>query len=511
VASTRPSRRRGRARNVRTPPTSVVTPGQYGGQYKPLTAPDLDRLHNAALTILSDIGMGNPIPILERRAIAAGCHINEHGRLCFPQSLVEDVIESTPKNLVYYGRNSQHDVEYKDARVHFGASGEAVRILDYQTGKYRPSTLRDVYDCGRIVDKLEHIHDYSRWIIPTDIDDQLEADINTAYASFAATEKSIALSFDRARNVEPVLEMAQLMAGGEKAFRERPFCNGGGCCVVSPLTYATENSEVCIASTRLNSPVWVVVAPQAGATAPAPLAGALAQAIAEALAGILLIQLVVPGYPVTLGAWPFVSDLRTGAFSGGGGEEGLLNAAAAQIANFYRLPCSVSAGMTDAKIPDNQAGFEKGINVTLAALAGANSVGECAGMIASLMGCSFESLVIDNDMIGCVQRVLRGIEVTDDTLSLDVIRNVVLSGPGHFLSEKQTLDVMETEYLYPTIADRSSIEDWEADGAKDIRANARDRVDYILSNHYPRYLDDKLDRLIRDRFPILLDTADMRG
>ena len=190
--------------------------------------------------------MSNPIPILEQRAIAAGCHINEHGRLCFPYSLVEDVIASTPKNLVYYGRNPQHDVEYMGARVHFGASGEAVRILDHQTGKYRPSTLRDVYDCGRIVDKLEHIHDYSRWIIPTDIDDQLEADINTAYASFAATEKSIALSFDCARNVEPVLEMAQLMAGGKKAFRERPFCNGGGCCVAVSYTHLTltTNREV---------------------------------------------------------------------------------------------------------------------------------------------------------------------------------------------------------------------------------------------------------------------------
>ncbi len=509
MVSTRPARRRTRTRNARTLVTSVVTPGQHGGQYRPLAASDLSRLHNAALTMLSEIGMANPIPILEQRALESGCNMNEYGRLCFPRSLVEDIIASSPKELVYYGRNPQHDVEYKGTRVHFGASGEAVRILDHETGKYRPSTLKDVYDCGRIIDKLEHIHDYSRWVVPTDISDQLEADINTAYASFAATEKSVALSFDSANNVDPVLIMAQLIAGSEKAFRDRPFCNGGGCCVVSPLTYATENSEVCIASTRFGSPVWIVVAPQAGATAPAALAGALAQAIAEALAGILLIQLVVPGYPVTLGSWPFVSDLRTGAFSGGGGEEGLLNAAAAQIANFYGLPCSVSAGMTDSKIPDNQAGFEKGINVTLAALAGANSIGECAGMVASLMGCSFESLVVDNDMIGYIQRVLRGIEVTDDTLSLDVIRKVVLSGPGHFLSEKQTLEVMETEYLYPTIADRSSIEDWEVDGAKDIRTNARDRVADILSSHYPKYLGEMLDSALRDRFTIRLDPADM--
>ncbi|HCV21558.1 MAG TPA: methyltransferase, partial [Gammaproteobacteria bacterium] len=194
----------------------------------------------------------------------------------------------------------------------------------------------------------------------------------------------------------------------------------------------------------------------------------------------------------------------------GGGEEGILNAAAAQIANFYDLPSSVSGGMTDAKLPDNQAGYEKGINVTLAALAGANSVSEAAGMMGSLMGCSFESIVIDNDMIGCIQRALRGIEVTDETLSFEVIRDVVLGGPGHFLSHQQTLGLMQSEYLYPEVADRSSIEDWEAAGSPDIREHARARVQQILSSHYPQYIAADTDRQIRELFPIHLPQSAMQ-
>ena len=487
----------------------MVHPGLLGGRFQPLTETEIERIHDTALTLLDEIGMANPIPILKEKAISVGCKMGEQGRLCFPRALVEDVIAAAPRNMVLYGREARHDIEYQGTRVHFGASGEAVRLLDPNTGAYRPSTLLDIYDCGRLVDSLEHIHDYSRWMIATDLNDIREADINTAYACFAATSKNVALSFDDAQNVEPVLQMAQVIAGSEKKFRERPFCNGGGCCVVSPLAYGEENSKACIASTRFHSPVWVVVAPQAGATAPAALAGTLAQSVAEALAGILLVQIVVPGHPVILGPWPFVSDLRTGAFSGGGGEEGILNAAAAQFANYYDLPCSVSAGMTDAKLPDNQAGYEKGINITLAAMAGANSIGEAAGMMGSLMGCSFESLVIDNDMIGCIQRALRGIEVNEDTLSLDVIREVVLDGPGHFLSHRQTLELMETEYLYPKVADRASIEDWEQEGSLDIRQRALKQVREILSSHYPKYIDSPIDAKLREMFPIRLTEEDM--
>jgi trimethylamine--corrinoid protein Co-methyltransferase len=165
--------------------------------------------------------------------------------------------------------------------------------------------------------------------------------------------------------------------------------------------------------------------------------------------------------------------------------------------------------MTDAKLPDNQAGYEKGINITLAAMAGANSIGEAAGMMGSLMGCSFESLVIDNDMIGCIQRALRGIEVNEDTLSLDVIREVVLDGPGHFLSHRQTLELMETEYLYPKVADRASIEDWEQEGSLDIRQRALKQVREILSSHYPKYIDSPIDAKLREMFPIRLTEEDM--
>ena len=176
-------------------------------------------------------------------------------------------------------------------------------------------------------------------------------------------------------------------------------------------------------------------------------------------------------------------------------------AAAAQITNHYGLSSSVAAGMTDSKVPDAQAGYEKGISVAMAALAGCNNVSESAGMMASLMGVSFESMVIDNDMLGTVMRVVRGIEVNEETLSYQAIEDTV-NGGGHFLRNEQTLSLMKTEYLYPTLADRSTQEEWEAEGSPDMRQRAEKRAREILNSHYPVYIDDETDKKVRDTYPI---------
>jgi trimethylamine--corrinoid protein Co-methyltransferase len=504
-------RRRGRkARQAAPPAASAVRPGLEGGRYRPLATADEQKIHGAVLHVLEHIGMGDPIPILKERALERGCHLNQHGRLCFPRALVEDVIANTPKDIHFLGRDPKHDLDIGGNRVHTYGGGEAVNMLDVGASKYRPSTLADVYDAARLVDRMDNIHAFSRLVVATEIADQQVCDINTAYASVAGTAKHTALTFNDASHVQPTLEMLHMIAGGERKFRERPFAHGGGCCVISPLRYGCDNAEVCVESIKFGAPVWVVMAPQAGATAPAALAGAIVQCVAEGLAGLLLVDMVEPGFPVIIGPWPFVSDLRTGAFTGGSGEEAVVSAGAAQMVNFYGLPSSVGAGMTDAKSPDCQAGYEKALAVALAAHAGCNDISESAGMLGSLMALSLEAMVIDNDMLGAVLRTVRGIEVNDETLSLDVIRQVV-HGEGHFLRTAQTLELMRTEYEYPAMADRRTPGEWEADGSPDIRQQAGERVRQILSTHYPEYIDPAVDRKVRDTFPILLPAEYMNA
>ena len=185
-----------------------------------------------------------------------------------------------------------------------------------------------------------------------------------------------------------------------------------------------------------------------------------------------------------------------------------MSAAAAQLINFYDLPSHTAAAMSDAKLPDAQAGYEKALSLALAGHSGCNVVYESAGMLASLMCCSFEAMVIDNDIIGAVQRTIRGIEVNDETVSLDVIKESTID-PGHFLGHAQTLELMQSEYLYPNIADRNDYQTWKENGSNDIRNCAATIASDILANHAGGKLDSAIDQAIRSRFDIRLNTHEV--
>ena len=491
--------------------SAAVRPGLAGGTYKPLSDQDLARIHDTVLSILANIGFSAVTEEIREIATAKGAHLNAHGRLCFPRALVEDVLAGAASEVVYHGRDPARTIRSGGNRVYFATSGEAVRFVDAASGEYRPSTMLDLYDFWRMGDYLDHIDFCGQQVVATDIcEDARLHSLNIAYAGAAATSKPFSISLADAAMVGEVEQLWDMVLGATGAFRDRPFAAIGVCPVVSPLRFGPDTSAVLCEAARRGLPVSACTAPQAGATAPAALAGALAQCTAEALAIVVLVNLINPGGPVDFGPWTFVSDLRTGAFTGGGGEEAVLQAAAGQIARFYGLPGISAAGMTDAKRPDYQAGYEKGMTITMSALAGANMICECAGMMGSLFGCSLESMVMDNDLIGAIQRSLRGIEVNDETLSYEVIERTVL-GPCHYLGTEQTLALMQTEYLYPRVADRSSLSEWQYQGSPELLASARRRVREIMSTHYPDIIDPGIDAALRARYDIRLPRELMRA
>ncbi|TDE37902.1 methyltransferase [Antarcticimicrobium sediminis] len=509
VSTARRTSRRSRGIANAVPLVSPVRPGMLGGGYKPLTQPEVERIHALVLQLLEDLGLSQITPSLEARAIEAGCWVDDTGRLRFPRALVEDVIARTRRKFTLHGIDPAHDIEIGGGRVHTGTGGAAPTIMDFHSGRYRESTVSDLYDIARLVDRMDNIHWYHRSVVARDAETILDLDINTTYACLSGTTKSIAISYTDSASVKAVIPMLDAVAGGEGKFRQRPFCTAVCCHVVPPMRFATESCAALEAAVEAGLPILLVAAGQAGATAPAALAGSVAQACAEVLAGLVLCNIIDPMCRGIFATWPFVSDLRTGAMSGGSGEQALLSAACAQMAGFYDLPNSVPAGMTDSKLPDMQAGGEKGYTVALAAHAGASMIHECAGMHGSLMGTCFESYVLDNDLLGAILRTVKGVEVTEDALSFDVIRDVVL-GEGHYLGHPQTFSRMKTDYLYPAIADRRSISVWEETGARDAREVARGTVQTVLGEHYPTHIDPAIDRQLRDNFNIILPAARMR-
>ncbi len=489
---------------------NVVRPGLDGGAYKPLTERDMQRIYDTALSILENIGIAEPIPEILHYALPGGCWLDERGRLRFPRALVEDLIDVSAKTYTAYAPDPAYDCEIRAERVYFSTSGESVSILDYEKQAYRPTRLVDLYDAARLADSLEHIHMFGQPFIAAEYSEDLYVhDINIAYAELAGTCKHFALGIAEVDHIEPLIALFDAWLGEEGGFLRRPFCTFGGCPIVSPLRFGKDNAEVLVKMAQLGLVGDIAVAPQAGATAPAALAGALAQSFAETLSCLAVMNLVRPGSALNFGMWPFISDLRTGAFSGGSGEEALVMAASAQLCNRFGFITSVASGMTDAKVMDAQAGYEKAITTTALALAGGNLLAAYPGIVGSLLGQSFEGLVIDNDMFGNVQRLLRGIEVTDETLSYAVIEETV-HGSGHYLGHPQTLELMQTEYLYPGVADRRTAGEWAVTGKQDVSELAHYKVREILSGHYPEYIGPAADRRIRERFPIRLAPEDMR-
>lgn len=502
--------RRGRNRVDAAPNISPVRPGMTGGLYQPLSLAEMERIHALVLQLLADLGLSQVTPSLEARAVEAGCHVDGNGRLRFPRVLVEDVIARTRRKFTLHGLDPAHDIEIGARRVHAGTGGAAPTIMDFHSGRYRESTVADLFDIARLVDRMDNIHWYHRSVVARDAETVLDLDINTTYACLSGTTKSIAVSYTDSASVRAVMPMLDAVAGGEGKFRERPFCTAVCCHVVPPMRFATESCDALEAAVEAGMPILLVAAGQAGATAPAALAGAVAQACAEVLAGLVLCNIIDPNCRGIFATWPFVSDLRTGAMSGGSGEQALLSAACAQMAGFYDLPNSVPAGMTDSKLPDMQAGGEKGYTISLAAHAGASMIHECAGMQGSLMGVCLESYVLDNDLIGAILRTVKGVEVSEDSLNFETIRDVVL-GEGHYLGHPQTFARMKTDYLYPEFADRQSISEWERAGARDARAVSRERVSRILGEHYPAHIPEELDRKLRENFNIILPRTRMRA
>ncbi len=485
-----------------------VRPGFVGGQYKPLTDREMERIHHTVLDVMENFGFAQAIPSMIEIVTAAGGWMTDDGRLHYPRGLVEEVIANAPKNFIMPGQDPKHDLEIGGNRVHFGTGGAAPEIIDFKSGMFRESTSTDLYDIARLVDTLDHIHYFWRTNVTRDAPTMFDVDMNTVYAAMSGTTKHIGASFVVGENVYAAVEMMDYVLGGEGEFRKKPFCSISCCHVVPPLRFAEESCDALEAAARSGMPITLLSAAQAGATSPAALAGTIVQAICECLAGLIFAYLIDPNCRANLGTWPFVSDLRTGAMCAGAAELGLLVAGCSQMASYYNLPNSCAAGMTDSKAPDAQAGMERGYTMALAANAGADLIMESAGMHASLMASCIESFVIDNDNLGAIGRTVRGIEVSDETLSYDVIEKVIY-GEGHFLGSDQTIARMETDYYYPPMGDRYPPAVWMEMGSQTIVERARQRTKEILSQHYPTYIDPKKDEEIRRRYNIVLPRENM--
>ena len=493
------SRRRQQRRESQA--TDKISPNT--GRMKFFSANQLRSIHDASLQILDSIGLSDAPEEAIRLICDNGGSLTDSGRLTFPEKLVNEAISSLRKSFILHARDKEQNLDISEYRVHTGTGGASPMIVDMATHTFRQSILNDLYDSSRLVDKLDNIHFFARPMVANDMNTSLMLDVNTAYAALVGTSKHVISSISHINNIKNVHELCSVLAGSDENFYNQPFLSLNINHVVPPLRFDTESCRVLIEASRRGFPVMVNTFGQMGASSPVTIAGCLAQTNAETLAGMIIAWVANKDVNAIYGARPMITDLRTGGMAGGSGEQALLTAAAVELGQYYNFPNSTISGATDSKLPDNQAGYEKALNLTLAVQTGANLITQAAGTQAGLMATSFEAYVIDNEMLGAILSSGKQIEVSEASLSLQAIQKVV-EGEGHFLGQSETFKRMSTDFLYPENADRQAYQTWVANGQPNINSNAKIKVDELLKVHRPKYIPKDLDNHIRKLFDIMI-------
>jgi len=325
-------------------------------------------------------------------------------------------------------------------------------------------------------------------------------DINRFFAGLDNSRKQIIVGVYTQEGIDQVIKMAQIIAGSSRKLRERPIISMITCSI-SPFKIDAKYGDMLVNIAKAGIPVVCPAEPLCGATAPVTLAGTLTVQIVDSLAGVIISQLANPGTPVIFGSVASSTSLHDLKYITGSVEMGLLNAAGAQMAQFYNLPFYATGGMTDSNVIDTQCGYESSITDLLCALAGANFNHDAAGLMEFALTMSYEKLVIDNEILGMVLRAVKGIEVNNDTLAFDIIKEV---GPGgHFVSSKHTRSHMRNEHYEPTLSNRKLRERWEEQGSKDTFMRAKERVAEILGKPGHK-LPDYIRNRIFTKFPELI-------
>ena len=463
-----------------------------GKDYKPLSENDLDSMEDAVYRLLTNTGM--EVNSKKARDIFAenGAEVDEGSkRVRLTAAMIDDALESTPSNVTLWGREEEHHLQVGENRVYFGTGGTVLNVLDLETGEKRKIEVEDVANISLLVDYLDNIDFLVIPVYPQECEDR-NVDVNRFFHSLKNTKKHIMGGIYSTEGIDEVIELASEMAGGRQKLQEKPFISFITC-VMSPLVMDETYTDFLIKIAGEGLPLAIPAEPLSGATGPMTIAGNIALMAAESIAGVVLAQLINPGTPVLFASTASALDMKQALYITGEIEMGLMHAGLAQLAQRLELPLYSTAGMSDAKVPDIQAGYESAMTNLITGLAGANFIHDAAGLLEMCQTVAYEKYVVDNEIIGMAKRAIRGIEVNDDTLALDTIEKV---GPGgEFLTDEHTYRHMKSEFFQPQVSDRKPREKWEEDGSKKACERAREIAREVLATHEPALSTEERKRL----------------
>ena len=474
--------------------------------FSPIETSNVKKLADAAIKILTEIGMSDAPEELCKLVLEHGGKL-EGNRLIYPPDLIKNAIEQHQRIVLLAGQTIENDLYVGGNYVYAGTGGAAPNLQNPKTNEYVPSKLKDLYSAARLADRLTNISFFSRSLVAGDIEDPLEFDLSTAAASLAGTSKHVMVQAAHWSHVIAIAELCYKIAGGEESFRKRPFLSLHVNHAVPPLRFDPASIKVMMEAVKLGIPVHCNVFGQLGASSPVTIAGSVSQTLAENLAGLVSVHILDPHAASIAGPRPMITDLRTGGMAGGAPEQLMATAAAVQVMRYWKVPCSVIAGATDSKLVDFQSGYEKALTINSAVQTGANLITQAAGSQASLMAVNYGAMVADNELIGILFRSNIIPEISDETLMHDSIKEVV-NNEGHYLGHPETYARMKSDFYYPEIAERKSIEEWANSEKLDMGKRAETEALEILKNYWPNHLPTKIVDELNNQFLLDLKRSD---
>lgn len=466
---------------------------------RPLSKREKYLIHLSALDLLREVGVKIPHEETLKRLEDAGAYVDYKGqRALIPQHLSEEAIKKTPHRFSVYCKDLKTRKILGEDKVYFGTVGFATNFYDASSMKYRKLTAQDLVMATRVADALENVELYMCMGSPADVPLDIVDRYMWAISLTNITKPVICEAYWREGALD-AFEMASSIVGGIEELKKKPIIILLTC-ITSPFMYDIKTLEALVEAYKLGIPTLVDSGPVAGGTSPVTMAGTLVQNIAEVISAVVIRYVYNKDAPIIIASWARTLDMRTGSAVLGGPEFALLHAYFADMARYYEIPSAGGGILTDSKALDAQMGYEKAITALFPAVAGLNLI--CGmGLIGSENAVSPECLVIDNEIVGAVKRTTRAIEITDETLALDVIEKV---GPGGcFIREKHTIEHFKRELWIPRISDRSFISAWVSLGAKEMWMRAKEEVERILKEHavpqLPKDVLEKIEGIIKRR------------
>lgn len=462
-----------------------------------LSQEQVERVHQVSLEILERVGL--LVRNSRAREIFAkhGAQVDPDSQIVrIPGPVVEQYRQLFPPSFTFCARDPRYDRTIPGDSPLILTGSSAPNIIDPVTGYERRARSDDL---ARIAHLINELPGYDVFSISTLADDAPPGQFSLSryYPSIKNTAKPVRANTPPS-DLEDMVRLAYLLAGGEEAFRARPFITHHYCPVVSPLTMDFDSTELLIYFSEQDLPSYFSIVPNAGLTSPLTMLGTLAQCNAEFLAAGVLTEMIQPGKAVIYSTLPTVADMRTGAYSPGAIETGILHMGCAQMARFYNVPAGGYIGLTNSKINDAQAGYETGMSVTAGYLGGVDIL-NMGGLLDALMAFDFAKAVIDNEIALMLKQIKRGFEFSEENFAFQEIAEV---GPGGmFAGTEHTLERMRSTMLLAEIADRDPRAQWQERGGLDAQARAMRKVKQILTRENPARLPDELDALVRAEFP----------